>query len=65
MVGDGFVAGLLTGRLENVEARESASELEDVLRLANAVGALTITPPGVIPALPIGAKVLKLLKDSA
>lgn len=48
--GDGFVAGLLTGLLEHPDDFES--RLPEILKLANAVGALTTTNRGAIPALP-------------
>ena len=49
--GDGFVAGLLTGLLEcNLDW--DTPHLEHALRLGNAVGALTTTQLGAIPALP-------------
>ena len=50
--GDGFMAGLLAGLLEIGFQLDSFDELTDVLRLANAVGALTTTKRGAIPALP-------------
>lgn len=50
--GDGFVAGLLRGLLKNPSALQSESELRSVCRFANAVGALTTTQRGAIPALP-------------
>lgn len=60
--GDGFVAGLLVGLLEGLDGLvESVSELERVLRFANAVGALTTTKRGAIPALPTREQVLELL----
>jgi fructokinase len=59
--GDGFVAGLLAGLLENEHAWEKVHILEEVLRLANAVGALTTTRRGAIPALPTRAEVSALL----
>jgi fructokinase len=59
--GDGFVAGLLAGLLQNERAWENRKDLEQVLRLANAVGALTTTRRGAIPALPTGADVSALL----
>jgi fructokinase len=62
--GDGFVAGLLAGLLANEHAWESVSELENVLHFANAVGALTTTRRGAIPALPTKDQVLELLKRS-
>jgi fructokinase len=48
--GDGFVAGLLVSILENPD--DYLNKLEPILRFANAVGALTTTNRGAIPALP-------------
>ena len=62
--GDGFVAGLLAGLLENERAWKSTRDLENVLRFANAVGALTTTQRGAIPALPTKDQVLELLRES-
>jgi fructokinase len=59
--GDGFVAGLLAGLLEHERAWEDIPRLEDVLRFANAVGALTTTRRGAIPALPTREQVLRLI----
>lgn len=50
--GDGFVAGLLKGLLTYPQAWEDEAQLRQVCRLANAVGALTTTSRGAIPALP-------------
>ncbi|MGD2173977.1 MAG: PfkB family carbohydrate kinase [Candidatus Brocadiaceae bacterium] len=55
--GDGFLAALITGLLPERERAGSLARLErelveDVVRHANAVGALTCTRPGAIPALP-------------
>jgi fructokinase len=61
--GDGFVAGLLAGLLERERAWADREELEEVLRLANAVGALTTTRRGAIPALPSRADVCALLHE--
>lgn len=49
--GDGFVAGLLVGLLES-DFTKDESALAQMLRFANAVGALTTTRRGAIPALP-------------
>jgi len=62
--GDGFVAGLLAGLLSNEGAWESIPDLENVLRFANAVGALTTTRRGAIPALPTRAQVVEFLGDN-
>jgi fructokinase len=54
--GDGFVAGLLAGLLDSgLDWDEQA--LRRALRMANAVGALTCTQRGAIPALPTRAAV--------
>jgi len=51
--GDGFVAGLLAGLLESGGLeRLGAEELRRMVVYANAVGALTCTKKGAIPALP-------------
>lgn len=63
--GDGFVAGLLAGLLENDQAWDDAGALEEVLRLANAVGALTTTHRGAIPALPTRDQVSALMQEHA
>jgi fructokinase len=60
--GDGFVAGLLAGLLADESAWERVPDLEDTLRLANAVGALTTTQRGAIPALPTRNAVEVLMK---
>ncbi len=61
--GDGFVAGLLAGLLEIGFRVGSREEITDVLRLANAVGALTVTKRGAIPALPTRDQVSKFIGD--
>ncbi len=63
--GDGFVAGMLAGLLGHPSAWERPAELESVLRLANAVGALTTTRRGAIPALPTRDTVLAFMAESA
>lgn len=60
--GDGFVAGLLKGLLHNPDALSVKSELQSVCRFANAVGALTTTQRGAIPALPTLEEVKAFLK---
>ncbi|MBL7184146.1 MAG: fructokinase [Anaerolineae bacterium] len=63
--GDGFVAGLLSGLLDIGFQLDSAKTLTDVLRLANAVGALTTTKRGAIPALPTREEVLRFIETSS
>ncbi len=53
--GDGFVAGLLTG-IMGLGAEWYKADLLPVLQRANAVGALTATKRGAIPALPTPAE---------
>lgn len=66
--GDGFVSGIISGLLKEIgslsDRRKAVSELSiekisDIVMQANAVGALTCTRPGAIPALPQ----LKEVKD--
>jgi fructokinase len=59
--GDGFVAGLLVSLLDYGE--EYTNHLDTILRFANAVGALTTTQYGAIPALPSRAAVDAFLKS--
>lgn len=61
--GDGFVAGLLAGLLEHPQAWDQAAALEPVLSFANAVGALTTTAYGAIPALPTRVQVEEFLDE--
>lgn len=66
--GDGFMAAMITCLLP---AREQASSLRHVdpelvrsaLKFANAVGALTCTRPGAIPALPSREETLNFLES--
>lgn len=53
--GDGFVAGLMHGVL--TYGGDYARHLDEIARFANAVGALTTTKRGAIPALPTLAEV--------
>jgi fructokinase len=59
--GDGFVAGLLKGLLENPVCWKNEPKLREICRFANAVGALTTTERGAIPALPTQKQVATLL----
>jgi len=65
--GDGFAAAVLVELLARREAGTeiedlSKSDLEEILRFANAVGALTCTKMGAIPALPTRAEVEDFLR---
>lgn len=59
--GDGFVAGLLVGLLEQ-GLDWTIERIEWALRLANAVGALVCTRRGAIPALPSRRRVERFLR---
>ncbi|MCG3212295.1 MAG: Fructokinase [Anaerolineae bacterium] len=65
--GDAFTAGLLTQLIAGGDwrARLEPSILSRILRYANAVGALTATKQGVIPALPTAADVATFLTATA
>lgn len=58
--GDGFVAGLLRGLDRQPSIWEDETSLEETLVFANAVGALTTTKRGAIPALPELEAVIEL-----
>jgi fructokinase len=59
--GDAFTAGLLAGLLKQRKAIRNESMLKDVVRFANAVGALTTTARGAIPSLPTRQQVEEFL----
>ncbi len=60
--GDGFMAGLIAQLLQRGGLRTmDAEELREIGRYANAVGALTCTRKGAIPALPTAAAVEECL----
>jgi fructokinase len=61
--GDGFVAGLLKGLYEHPQADQDASALREICRYANAVGAITTTERGAIPALPNAEQVKRFLQE--
>ena len=65
--GDAFTAGLLSQLVRRANWREALgpADLADMLRYANAVGALTALKPGVIPALPTAVAVDTFLENTA
>jgi fructokinase len=64
--GDGFAAALLARLVSGPDWRAhlTVKALRDILRYANAVGALTATRQGVIPALPTAEEVETFLRES-
>ena len=65
--GDAFIAGVLAQLLaaDDWRGQLTVERLRQVLRYANAVGALTATKQGAIPALPTRTEVERFLKDFA
>ncbi len=61
--GDGFVAGLLKGINQHPEALKNEPMMRDVCLYANAVGALTTTQLGAIPALPTAEEIHAFLES--
>jgi len=59
--GDGFVAGILKGLLDEPRGFDDEDVLRRLCRYANAVGAITTTKRGAIPALPTQADVAALI----
>ncbi len=62
--GDGFVAGLLQGLLKHPETLNNPEQLGELCTFANAVGAITTTRRGAIPALPRFEEVEKFINAS-
>jgi fructokinase len=62
--GDGFVAGLLAGLMHDLDRLDDSDFLYQAGRFANAVGALTTTGRGAIPALPTRDQVEALIATS-
>jgi fructokinase len=60
--GDGFVAGLLQGLIAERAILGDEARLRELCRFANAVGAITTTERGAIPALPTRERVLAFLE---
>jgi fructokinase len=65
--GDGFVAGLLCQLISGERWRDqlTPARMREILRYANAVGALTSLAQGVIPALPTAEQVDEFLRRGA
>jgi sugar/nucleoside kinase (ribokinase family) len=63
--GDAFIAGLLSRLIHTGDWRDQLhpDRLAEALRYANAVGAITATTQGVIPALPYAAQVEDFLRE--
>ncbi|KAJ8466305.1 hypothetical protein OPV22_028857 [Ensete ventricosum] len=62
--GDAFVGALLQGIVEDRSALQDEKKLRQVLRFANACGAITATKKGAIPSLPSASEVMELLEKA-
>jgi fructokinase len=60
--GDGFLAGLLSGLIASPDSYQNENQLREICRYGNAVGALTTTKRGAIPALPSAEAVREFLE---
>ncbi|CAN0836898.1 FRK2 [Linum grandiflorum] len=63
--GDSFVGALLTKIVDDQSVLQEEARLREVLKFANACGAITTTKKGAIPALPTEADALDLIKSSS
>ncbi|SHE34679.1 fructokinase [Caldanaerobius fijiensis DSM 17918] len=65
--GDAFVAGVLYGIHERInefkDGHMTSKALQDILRIANACGTITVTKKGAIPALPTIDEVKRFLSE--
>ncbi|MFA4016678.1 MAG: hypothetical protein RUDDFDWM_001788 [Candidatus Fervidibacterota bacterium] len=61
--GDGFVAAMLAQLIGKHIEELSGEEIHQIIRIANAAGALTCTRMGVIPALPTKEELNAFLED--
>ncbi|XP_050212194.1 probable fructokinase-4 [Mercurialis annua] len=62
--GDSFVGALLSKAVHDLSVLEDEPRLREILKFANACGAITTTKKGAIPALPAEADVLSLMNGS-
>ncbi|TKY67463.1 Fructokinase-2 protein [Spatholobus suberectus] len=62
--GDSFVGALLCKIVDDQSILEDEARLREVLKFANACGAITTTKKGAIPALPTEADALNLIKGA-
>ncbi|RWR83854.1 putative fructokinase-4 isoform X2 [Cinnamomum micranthum f. kanehirae] len=60
--GDAFIGSLLSKLVDNQSVIKDEGRLREVLKFANACGAITTTKKGAIPALPTEMEALKLLR---
>ncbi|URD78739.1 ribokinase [Musa troglodytarum] len=61
--GDAFVGALLGKIVEDQSALQDEKKLRELLRFANACGAITTTKKGAIPSLPTAAEAMQLMGE--
>ncbi|KMZ71113.1 putative fructokinase-1 [Zostera marina] len=61
--GDAFIGALLRKLVDDKSALQDEPKLRQVLKYANACGAITTTKKGAIPALPSEAEIFKFLDE--
>uniref|UniRef100_A0A2P2LJC1 fructokinase n=1 Tax=Rhizophora mucronata TaxID=61149 RepID=A0A2P2LJC1_RHIMU len=62
--GDSFVGALLCKIVDDQSVLEDEQRLREILKFANACGAITTTKKGAIPALPTESDALNLIKST-
>ncbi|XP_058094172.1 probable fructokinase-4 [Magnolia sinica] len=62
--GDAFIGAMLCKLVHDLSVIEGEGSLREMLKFANACGAITTTKKGAIPALPTEADALKLIKGA-
>ncbi|PSS34932.1 Fructokinase-4 like [Actinidia chinensis var. chinensis] len=62
--GDAFIGALLCKIVDDRSVFEDEARLREILKYANACGAITTTKKGAIPALPTESEVLSLVKGA-
>ncbi|KAK7404485.1 hypothetical protein VNO78_05414 [Psophocarpus tetragonolobus] len=62
--GDSFVGALLCKIVDDQSIIEDEARLREVIKFANACGAITTTKKGAIPALPTEADAINLIKEA-
>ncbi|XP_008790605.2 fructokinase-1-like isoform X2 [Phoenix dactylifera] len=60
--GDAFIGSLLRKIVEDKSALQDENKLREILRFANACGAITATKKGAIPSFPNESEVMQLLE---
>ncbi|KAG0458558.1 hypothetical protein HPP92_023715 [Vanilla planifolia] len=62
--GDSFVGAMLWGLVKDLSSLQDEEKMREVLKFANACGAITTTKKGAIPAMPSEAEVRDFLNKA-